>query len=402
MAGLGLSGRSGWLRVGSVRVGLAALVCAAALTLSACDLRLETDPVTFPSPDATTVARNSLADSEVAVLAAAKEAGASADEVASGAAATAQTHLKVLGGVYVEHPGTTPAPSPGATPASPPTLAEAIHTVRATAEAVAATTKDADLAFLARSIDLDWALRELWATRVAAKSTADSAAAQASAQASAFPNPEQPTSERPTVTAAPLPGDSGDAPFPLADGSAPGSAGFAPGTAATGVTEEQLSTLTLAEDEARFAYETIAALEFGPLRGTILARMRLHAQRSDALASALTSKLGAAQADAADPRTSLYQLRDANLPDPDSRETLERSIEIDLGDRYAASLDGASTADAAWLLNATYDSYARAMATPGFATADLPTLPGLRVAAATSAASPRPSTPASTASSTAP
>ena len=392
-----------------MRVGLAALACVSALTLSACDLRLETDPVTFPSPDATAVARNSLADAEAAVLAAANEAGASADEIASGAAATAQTHLKVLGGVYVAHPGTTPAPTPGVTPAPPPTLVEAIHTVRATAEEVAGSTHDADLAFLAHSIDLDWALRELWATRVAAKSTADAAAAKASAQASASPTADQPTTE-PSATAPaplplPLPGDSGDAPFPRSDGSAPDSAGstnFAPSATTTGLSAEQLSTLTLAEDEARFAYETIAALEFGALRESVLARMRLHAQRSDALASVLTTKSGAAQANAADPRTPLYQLRDVNLPDPNSRETLERSIEIDLGDRYAALLDGASGADAAWLLNAAFDSYARAMATPGFTTADLPTLPGLRVGAATSSASPKPPARASAPASAAP
>jgi hypothetical protein len=277
---------------------------------------------------------------------------------------------------------------------------EAVHAARAKAEEVAGTTKDADLAFLARSIDLDWALRELWPKRIAANASADAAAAQASRQASASPIPEQPASEPPTTTAAPLPGDSGDAPFPPSDGSAQGSASstdFAPSATATGLSAEQLSALTLAEDEARFAYETIAALEFGTLRDSILASMRLHAQRSDALASVLTSQLHGT-----DPRTSLYQVRDANLPDPDSRETLERSIEIDLGDRYAALLDGASAADAAWLLNAAFDSYARAMATPGFATADLPTLPGLRVGAATSSASPKPSTPATTASSTAP
>ncbi|NYI41832.1 DUF4439 domain-containing protein [Demequina lutea] len=391
MADVGLGGRSGWLRVGSLRAGslrtaVAALVCASALVLSACDIRLETDPVTFPSPDATAVARNSLADAEAAVLAAATDAGASADGAAPGAAATAQTHLDVLGGVYVAHPGTTPAPSPSVTPAPAATLADAIDAVRTKAEEVAATTDDADLAFLARSIDLDWALRELSAARAAATLAADDAAAQASAQASASPTPEESVTSPNATKPTPLPGDSGDAPFPLASRSASGSAGFAPSAATSGLSDEQLSTLALAEDEARFAYETIAALEFGSLRESILARMRLHGERSDSLATVLASK-----SDAADPRTPLYQLRDANLPDPDSRDALERSIEIDLGDHYAALLDGASTADAAWLLNAAFDSYARAMATPGFTTADLPTLPGLRVGAATSSASATPS-----------
>lgn len=396
MAGMGLSDRSGRPQLGSLRIGsmrvrsmraeLAALACVAALTLSACDLRLETDPVTFPSPDATTVGRNSLADAEAAVLAAANQAGASADQTAAGAAATAQKHLDVLGGVYVARPGTTPEPRPGATPAPPPTLAEAIHTVRAKAEDVAGSTDDSDLAFLARSIDLDWALRELWAARVAADSAAAGAAAQASAQASDSPT-TSPSNAEPSATGAiPLPGDSGDAPFPRASGTGSDSASFAPDSAATGLSEEQLSALTIAEDEARFAYETIAALEFGPLRERILARMRLHAQRSDALAAVLTSQLHGT-----DPRTPLYQLRDVNLPDPDSRETLERSIEIDLGDRYAALLDGAAAADPAWLLNAAFDSYARATATPGFTARELPTLPGLSVGAETSSASPKPS-----------
>jgi len=393
MAGMGLGSRAGWLRLGSMRAGLAALACASALTLSACGIRLETAPVTFPSPDATAVARNSLADAEAAVLAAAKQAGASEDQTAPGAAATAQKHLDVLGGVYVAHPGTTPAPSPDVTPTPPPTLAEAIHTVRAKAEEVAGSTKDADLAFLARSIDLDWALRELWATRSAANAAAEVAAAQASDSPTPDQQAGEPTATNPTPLPLPatLPGDSGDASFPRADGFTSDSSGFAPGTAATGLTKEEASALALAEDEARFAYETIAALEFGPLRESILARMRLHAQRSDALASVLTSQLHGT-----DSRTPLYQLRGANLPEPDSRETLERSIESDLGDRYAALLHGASAADAGWLLNAAFDSYARALATPGFATGDLPTLPGLKVGAASASPKPSASAPAST------
>ena len=331
MTGLGIAGtrRSG--RSVRVRALVASVAVTAALATTGCDLRWETDASAFPAPDAVTVARNSLADAESAVLAAATAAGTSADDVAADAVATAQTHLDVLGGVYVPYPGTTP--SPGVSPAPEPTLSEAVDAVRATAESVAATTDDADLAFLARSIDLEWALRELWAARAPANVVAGEA----------------------TV-------------FPLADGTMPAATGFTPGAGATGLAQDALSDLALREDEARFAYETIAALEFDALRDDVLARSRLHAERSDAIASLLTS----------DPRTPLYQLRDANLPDPDSREALERSIEGDLGARYAALLDGASAADAAWLLNAAFDSFARAMATNGFVTADLPTLPGLK------------------------
>ncbi|NTV40053.1 MAG: DUF4439 domain-containing protein [Demequinaceae bacterium] len=401
MVGMGLSGsagqgaargpRRGWLR-GGLRARAAALACGSVLALTACDLRLETDAPTFPSPAAAVVARDSLADAEAAVLAAATAAGASADGVATGAAATAQAHLDALGGVYVAYPGTTPSPS--ASPGPAPTLADTITAVRATAEEVAASTDDANLASLARSIDLEWALRELWALRSAANTAAEEAAALALASAS--PTPEAAEGDPSVAPAATLPGDHGASPFPLADGSVDDAAGFVPATA-TGIGQEDLSALALAEDEARFTYETIAAWEFGDLQAEVLARSRLHGERSDALTALLTSELRAA-----DPRTPLYQLRDANLPDPGSREALERSIELDLGARYAALLDGTSAVHTAWLLNAAFDSYARAMATAGFAAADLPTLPGLRIGAGTSSASPKPSAPTASAAAPSP
>ena len=137
----------------------------------------------------------------------------------------------------------------------------------------------------------------------------------------------------------------------------------------TGVPQEVLSELALAEDEARFAYETLAAQEFAQDRDAALARAALHAERSDALAALLTD----------DPRTPLYQLRDVDLLDPESRAALQLSLETDLAVRYTTLLDGASAADAAWLLNAAFDAYARAMRTEGFTASDLPTLPGLTV-----------------------
>ena len=306
----------------------------AALASTGCGLRWETDASVFPSPDAVTVARNSLADAEAAVLAVAAT-DAATDATAANAVATAQAHLEVLGGAYVAYPGTTPSPS--VSPAPDPTLTEAILAVRATAENVAATMadEDAELAFLARSIDLDWALRELRTDRINAGGPA------AGANTTEY--------------------------FPRADASTATPEGFAPVAETTSLSEDALSELALREDEARFAYETIAALEFDSLRQQALSRSRLHGERSDALASLL----------ATDPRTPLYQLRDANLPDPGSREALALSIELDLGARYAAALDGASATDAAWLLNAAFDGYARAMVTEGFAPSDLPTLPGL-------------------------
>lgn len=362
-------GDLGWSR----RAAAAALACVATLALSGCDLRLETDPVTFPSPGDATVARNTLADAEAAVLAAATEAGASADSISGAAATAAQAHLDALGGVYIPYPGSTPSPS--ASPVAAPTLAQAIAAARAAAEEVEASTDDADLATLARSIDLDWALRELWAVRSAAAPSATT-------------DGTDPTDAADSATEAAVPDDAAATPalLPRADGTTDASAGFVPGEA-TGIDEQQLSELALAEDQARFAYETIAALEFGVLQEQVLARSRLHAERSDALAALLTT----------DPRDPIYQLRDANLAEPTSREALERAIETDLGARYAALLDGASEADAGWLMNAAFDSYARAMATAGFAAADLPTLPGLTVVLAETAVAAASATPSPTA-----
>jgi len=351
MAGLDMA----WMRRNDHSVRARALVASvavvAALASTGCGLRWETDASVFPSPDAVTVARDALADAEAGVLAAAAP-DAATDATAANATTTAQAHLDVLGGAYDAYPGTTPSPS--VSPAPDPTLSEAIRAARATAEDVAATMadEDADLAFLARSIDLDWALRELRTDRVNAGGPAN--------------------------------GANNTMYFPLADASDTSSAGFAPDAATTtSLSEHALSELALKEDEARFAYETIAALEFDSLRQQALSRSRLHGERSDALASVL----------ATDPRTPLYQLRDGNLPDPGSREALALSIELDLGARYAAALDGASATDATWLLNAAFDTYARSMVTEGFAPSDLPTLPGVAVIPADSQSTAAPAAP---------
>lgn len=346
--------------------GFAAAVAAVTVVLlvTGCGVRWETDPSPMPSPDAVTVARNSLADAEAAVLEAATQPGSDADAVAPGATLAAQAHLDVLGGVYVAYPDApSPSPSVSPAPAPAPTLAEAIASARATAEEVAASSDDADLAFLARSIDLEWALRGLWAGREAATQAAADAETTASASPAPLPDAQADSSS-----------DADPVWFPLADGSTADGAGFGP-DATTGLAQATLSGLALAEDEARFAYETLAAQYFAQDRDAALARAGLHAERSDALAALLDD----------DPRTPLYQLRDAELldPDPDSRRALERSLEIDLAVRYATLLDGASSVDAAWLLNASFDAYARAMRTEGFSASDVPTLPGLATSSPT-------------------
>lgn len=344
MAGLG--------RVG--RAIVCALIAGAVSASTGCGIRLETPPSPLPSPDAVTAARDALAVAEAAVVDAAL---LDADPSIPGADAVARAHLDALGGVYVAfpsaEPSASPSPSPGVTPEPPPTLDEAIAAVRTLASDVAASSEDPDLASLATAIDLEWALRVAWAERASA------GAAEAPGTATQSPAP---------TVGPPVPPDAGPTPFPRADGTEDADAGYLP-REGTAVPQEVLTALALAHDEARFAYETLAAQEFGPRRDDALARARLHDERSDALAMGLSS----------DPRTPLYQLRDADLLNPESRRLLERTIELDLATRYAALLDAATQADKAWLLNATFDAYARAMATDGFTVADIPSLPGLRV-----------------------
>lgn len=365
MAGLEEGGGSRTRRALAV-----ASAVAIAVLLAGCGVRWETEPPVFPSPDAVTLERDALAQAEADVADAAAREGAAADPVVAGAAAAAEAHLDVLGGVYVAYPSASPSPEPEPTvsPAPLPTLAETIGAARRTAAGVAETTADADLAFLARSIDLEWALRELWAER---KSEEEQREAEAAADAAAATASPEPTPTREGEPADDSPSEATPVWFPLADGTIDIDAGFAPGAgegvAPTGLSDDVLTELAIAEDQARFAYETLAAQEFGPRREDALDRASLHAERSDAFAAHLEE----------DPRTPLYQLRDVNLLDPEARRALERTLETDLAWRYAALLDGASAEDAAWLLNASFDAHARAMRTDGFSVADLPSLPGV-------------------------
>ncbi len=288
--------------------GFAAAVAAVtvATLVSGCGVRWETDPSPAPSPDATTVLRDSLAEAENVV---AEAAAGSTLPIAGRAAKSAEAHLTALGGVYVAYPGSTPSPSPS--PEALPPVADAIADVRAQAKDVAGQATDTDLAFLAASIELEWALVE-WAS-------------------------------------GPAPTTSPDPPM------------------ATDLPDAAVSELVLAHDEARFAYETLAAQEFATDRAVALARALFHGDTADALVTLV----------AVDPRTPLYQLRDADLTDPDARDALARSLELDLGWRYASLMDGATARDRTWLFDGAFEAYTAAARTEGFTFGDIPTLPGL-------------------------
>lgn len=290
----------------------AAAAVGVAMLVSGCGVRWETDHSPVPSPDETTVLRDRLAHAEQAV---ADAAAGSASPLAVRASTSAEAHLTALGGVYVAYPGTALSPSPSLSPL--PSVSAAIADARAQAAEAATQATDPNLAFLASSIQLEWTLVQ-WA------STAD--------KADLVDTEERVTA--PEVTDLP---------------------------------DSALSKVVLAHDEARFAYETLAAQEFAADREVTLARAMSHGDRAEALAALV----------AVDPRTPLYQLRDVDLTDPDARDALARSLELDLGWRYAALLDAATAKDRGWLFDGALDAYAAAGRTEGFAVSDIPMLPGV-------------------------
>ncbi len=315
-----------------------AAVAVAALALTACGVRWETAPLAQPTPDAQTLARDTLAVAEQVV---AEAVAADPSSAGSAALRLAQAHLDVLGPVYVAYPSAEPSPAP--VPAPPP-VDVAIAAARVTAGEVASDPSLGEIARIAVALDLSWALEQTLAAAVDAG----------------------------TMRSAP----EGDQPLPLPDGS-PSSAGFSPG-ADTALSQAEIATLAAAHDQARFVYETVAAWEQGDERSTAMLLASAHQRRSDALATTL----------AEDPRTPLYQLSATDLGDATARERLAVSVEVDLGARYAALGVQAAAPDRAWLMNCAYDSYARAMALPGFNAGDLPALPGLEVTASINAATP--------------
>lgn len=351
----------------SRRAATAAMVAAALVAsvgLGGCEWRRETPPPVWPTPDAVTAARDLLAEATAEVLAAADRelAAEPAETFAATVRASALVHLEALGGVYVAYPDASAAPaeaSASATPEPVLTLDDAIAAAREAASAASAEG-DPELSALARAIDLEWALR-LTLTRSPGRDAAPSP--------SPSPDPASGDDVLPAI-AGPTVDASTRTPFPPARGTAASDAAFAPG-AATSLSPEDLAAIALAHDHARFAYETIAAWEFGPARTAALDLADFHGARSDEFAATLPD----------DPRTPVYQLRDANLPDTASRRALELDVERHIGLTLAAALDDAPESELDWLLNATFDALVRASTAWGFEETDIPTLPGLRVGA---------------------
>lgn len=303
-----------WMRAATV----AALAASGAALLTACDWRAETPPIERRTPAPSTVQRDQAALREQAVIDA-----EGTGELADLEAALAPERMAALGGVYVATPSPSPSPSTSAAPR--PALAEAVAQARDGALADAATTEDASLAALLRSIALSHALT-LWVPH----------AVEGSVEERAVPDVGL-------------------------------SSGFTPG-GASAVPVEALASAAVAHDRAGFVYETAAARETEDGRTAALARAALHRARAAALV---------AMPGVEDLRQELYTVDRAAFADAASRTALERELETSLGWNYAALLAEAAEEDAGWLLNAAFDAYAAAASLPGRTVGDVPALPGI-------------------------
>ncbi|WP_084104368.1 hypothetical protein [Demequina sp. NBRC 110056] len=317
-----------------------AIAAAAALVLSACSWRAETPPPDWPSPDAATVMRDDAAEREQAVVDATSDPGVDATAATSVLVQIedpdAQERLDALGGLYVAYPDATASPSPAPTSLA---LQDAVTQARDGHLADALVADDADLASLLASAGLAHALSSWFAVWVA-DAVADAGqpvVAERTLASPSLPHPDL------------LPGE------------------------ATAIDATVLAQLALEHDQARYAYEVLAARAGEDLRGQWLELRALHAARAEALVSVPGVE---------DLREAVYVLTFDQVDDSTHALSTATGLQDALGDTYAALAVSAGAEDMPWLLNAAFDAYAQAAAL-GDASADayaVPALPGLTVA----------------------
>ncbi|WP_062384873.1 hypothetical protein [Demequina iriomotensis] len=291
-----------------------------AVAIGGCSWRAETPPIPSRTPTPTVVLRDAAAEREQAVIDTVDSSDAGVLE-----AGLAPERLEALGGIYVEHPSSSPSPSPAAL-SFEDAVAEAIDA--ALADASAADDEDPGLAAMLRSIALSHA------SVLAAEDLAGAEPAER-----------------------PMPGSDGDGAWiPTSD---------------TAVDGDALAALALAHDRAAFAYEVAAARAEGDERAQALVRSRIHAARAESLV---------ALPGVEDRRTPLYDVPPIGTATAAGRAATEIEIETGLSEDYAALLDGAAAVDVTWILDAAFDAFAAAAALPGFDPQSIPALPGLTVA----------------------
>ena len=252
-----------WMRGAAVAVSVA--------VLAACSVRLETPEPSWPAPSADTVLRDDLA---AAISSIETQAQTHGDTLAQ---QIAQEHLELFGGVYVAYPSATAAPSASPTTASasavsPPTMADAVAAAVETASTVASESQDDNLRRLATSVELAWSLF-LW-----------------SAGSPRDPDPALVEGKTPWEAVSSL--------------DAPGA-------------PEAWCELAVAHDEARFAFEVIAAHSTDVARDEALARSAAHGE----IAAAYEVPCGS------DVLTPMYQLSGVDLATPEGLAKLSREVE---------------------------------------------------------------------------
>ncbi|WP_152650302.1 hypothetical protein [Demequina aestuarii] len=325
----------------TARLLRASAVSVAVLALAACSWRLETPPPEWPSPSPETLVRDAAAAREQAVIDATPDgAGASGSTTAQAAvlseieSVAAPARLEALGGFYVPYPHQSPSPSPSDGRVD---LIGAGMGARDGHLAEALVTDDPDLAFLLSSAGLSHALSSWYSAWV------EDAIAQ---------------STEPVVAERLL-----DSPA-LPDGG--------PVPSATSIDPAVVADLVVMHDQARYAYEVLAARAADEERDRWLARRDLQ----DARATALAQLPGVA-----DRRESVYVLRSEDSGDSAARLATAQDLETVAGVTYATMLNGADAEDMPWLLHAAFDAYAQAAAfgEPTAESYPVPPLPGITV-----------------------
>ncbi|PFG38477.1 uncharacterized protein DUF4439 [Georgenia soli] len=308
------------------RRAVAALAgAAAAVLLAGCGVRLETPPPVAPSPDAAEELRQDTAADAATIAATVSEvtADGAGAQLLDRVGAEADAHLEALGGVWAPWPdgapegAVTPAPVPTAPPGPDPDVADVVDLLtrgaaQAREDAVAAPTDELAAVLAAVSISRTQAAADL---------------ARAGGQAL----PESP--------AAPLQAEA---------------------LLARGVDGPTLLVL----DQARFAWETVAARSAGPAREAATAR-------ADHLQTLVDV---AVEAGAPDGRLGVYGLPGA---DEEAGLSAEQAAVVDAESRllehWLFSLGLVGPEERAALVDAAADSAQRVVDAGG----TLPALPGL-------------------------
>lgn len=317
----------------------ASAVVLVVLGLAGCSWRVDTPPPAGPSPDPLTQVRDAAAEREHLVASLTSESDVGGTPVAVVLNEVEHAHaplrLEALGGLYEPYPDLSPSPSPAPADMS---LGDAVRAARDGHLAAALVTEDDSLALLLGSAGLSHALSGWYAQWVA---DAIGAASE------------------PVVAERTLPSDA----IAASTGPVPDSAS---------ISAQELADLALMHDQARYAYEVMAAKAIEDERDQWLARRDIQAARAEAFADIPGVE---------DLREATYVVLADSTADPAVRVDTARDIEHNAGSTYVGLLAQTDVDQWPWLLHAAFDAYAQAAAygEPTAADYPVPALPGIDV-----------------------